>query len=95
VAASLWKVDDEATAALMVLFYRQLWGKTAVGPAEALRRAQLAVYRQPARIKEWAQGRGPLPMPVVASVKPTEKPIAGKTSPARVWAAFVLSGPGD
>jgi CHAT domain-containing protein len=95
VAASLWKVDDEATAALMVLFYRHLWGKQPVGPAEALRRAQLAIYRQPGRIKEWAQGRGPLPVPVVASVSVKEKQPGGTTSPARTWAAFVLSGPGD
>jgi CHAT domain-containing protein len=95
VAASLWKVDDEATAALMVLFYRHLWGKQPVGPAEALRRAQLALYREPGRIKEWAQGRGPLPVPVVASATVKEKKPAGTTSPARAWAAFVLSGPGD
>jgi CHAT domain-containing protein/Tfp pilus assembly protein PilF len=95
VAATLWKVDDEATAALMVLFYRHLWGKQPVSAVEALRRAQLAVYREPGRIKEWSQGRGPLPVPVPGSGKPSQKAAAGKTSPARTWAAFVLSGPGD
>jgi CHAT domain-containing protein len=94
VAATLWKVDDEATAALMVLFYRHLWGKQPVGAAEALRRAQLAVYREPGRIKEWSQGRGPLPTPVPGSTRPVQK-TASKTSPARAWAAFVLSGSGD
>jgi CHAT domain-containing protein len=80
----------------MVLFYRNLWGKTPVSPAEALRRAQVAVYREPGRIKEWAQGRGPLPRPVVGSAtKPQEKPPVGKTSPARAWAAFVMAGPGN
>jgi CHAT domain-containing protein len=95
VAASLWKVDDEATAALMVLFYRHLWGEEPLGTAEALRRAELAVYREPGRIKEWSQGRGPLPAPVPGSARPAGKAPAGKTSPARAWAAFVLSGPGD
>jgi hypothetical protein len=58
VAASLWKVDDEATAALMVLFYRHLWGKKPLPPAEALRQAQLAIYRNPQHVKEWSLGRG-------------------------------------
>jgi CHAT domain-containing protein len=93
VVASLWKVDDEATAALMVLFYRELWGKEKVTPMEALRRAQVAVYRDPGRIPEWAAGRGPLPG-AVAGPKAAKGPRA-KTSPARAWAAFVISGPGD
>ena len=97
VVASLWKVDDEATAALMVLFYRQMWGKEKVTPMEALRRAQLAVYRDPGHIKEWAAGRGPDPKRIVAgsSTTPKEKGPKAKTSPARAWAAFVISGPGD
>jgi CHAT domain-containing protein len=95
VAASLWKVDDDATAALMVLFYRHLWGQEKMSPAEALRRAQLAVYREPGRLKEWSQGRGPLPVPVPGSPRPAQKTPASKSSPARAWAAFVLSGPGD
>src|SRR5205807_6863733 len=43
VIASLWKVDDQATAALMTLFYRHLWQEK-LPPLEALRQAQLALY---------------------------------------------------
>src|SRR5256885_12914854 len=43
-SASLWKVDDEATAALMGLFYHNLWVK-GQSPLEALRQAQLTLYR--------------------------------------------------
>ena len=46
VLVSLWKVDDEATQALMVKFY-ELWnpkaGKRRVDAATALRRAQAHV----------------------------------------------------
>jgi tetratricopeptide (TPR) repeat protein len=94
VAATLWKVDDEATCALMVLFYRQLWQEKQP-PIEALRRAQLALYHNPGQIKAWSQGRGPDPRKVVpGSSKPsgTSKPT-GKAH-ARLWAAFILSGLG-
>ena len=43
--ASLWKVDDEATAALMAIFYDQLWRQDKP-PIEALRR-QLTLYHNP------------------------------------------------
>ena len=45
VIASLWKVPDTATAALMTKFYRLLL-KENLTPAEALRAAQLAVRRE-------------------------------------------------
>ena len=93
VVASLWKVDDEVTAALMALFYRETWANKAT-PAEAMRRAQLAVYRDPGSVKEWARGRGPNVKVVLDG--PKGKPVKGaKTSPPKAWAAFVLSGPGD
>jgi CHAT domain-containing protein len=42
VVCSLWKVDDSATAALMRSFYGHLWSdKPRIGPAQALRAAQL------------------------------------------------------
>jgi CHAT domain-containing protein len=97
VAASLWKVDDEATAALMVLFYRHLWGRKPLPPAEALRQAQLALYRNPQHVKEWSAGRGPnlkIVLPGSATKEPDKTPGA-KTASAKAWAAFVLSGPGD
>jgi CHAT domain-containing protein len=46
VVASLWSVEDRATAALMSEFYRRLLGSSRP-PAEALRQAQLAIRAQP------------------------------------------------
>lgn len=40
VVASLWRVEDRATAALMSLFYRAMWDD-GLAPAAALRQAQL------------------------------------------------------
>ena len=46
VVASLWQVDDQATAALMAIFYDQLW-REHKPPIEALRTAQLRLYHHP------------------------------------------------
>jgi hypothetical protein len=55
VIASLWKVPDRPTAALMALFYRNRWEKD-LPPIEALRQAQLDIYRHPEKIPELAEG---------------------------------------
>ena len=46
VAASLWKVDDVATAELMSRFYREMLGR-GLPPARALRAAQLQMFKNP------------------------------------------------
>jgi CHAT domain-containing protein len=46
VISSLWKVDDEATAALMAAFYEEMF-INGLPPAAALRAAQLRISRQP------------------------------------------------
>jgi len=53
VLASLWRVEDEATAELMQLFYRHL--RSGKAKDEALRAAQLELIRSPLRIPD---GRG-------------------------------------
>ncbi len=46
VVASLWKVDDAATAALMTIFYRKMIAEN-MRPAAALRAAQIEMMNQP------------------------------------------------
>jgi CHAT domain-containing protein len=93
VVASLWKVPDAPTAALMNLFYRNLWERD-LSPIEALRQAQLEIYKNPGKIAELAKGfRGKvelLPATGAIEIKPTKD---GTAHPL-LWAAFTLSGPG-
>jgi CHAT domain-containing protein len=103
VVASLWKVDDAATAALMTRFYGHLFHEDQgqrLPPIEALRRAQLELYRHPELIPDWARGeqRAPgKPRPATTPPPPETPPelvtSAGR-APVRLWAAFTLSGAG-
>jgi CHAT domain-containing protein len=90
VIASLWKVDDGATQALMTLFYRNLWEKR-LDAAEALRQAQLTLYRHPEAVQV-AQKRGldftESDLPRIEG-KPVEEV---KHSLTAHWAAFTFSG---
>jgi CHAT domain-containing protein len=94
VIGSLWKVDDAATAALMAQFYYELRVNHRA-PLEALRQAQLTVYRHPGRIPALAGERGRPALEAAvklgSTTKPDDKP---KTTPTKLWAAFVLSGVG-
>lgn len=49
VMASLWKVEEEATAELMKTFYEGVLGKQQLRPAAALRLAQIEMRRRPNR----------------------------------------------
>jgi CHAT domain-containing protein len=93
VVASLWKVPDRSTAALMALFYRNLWEKD-LPPIEALQQAQVEIFRHPEKIAELAAGFRDkfkeVPGAGEAAVKPGPD---GKAHPV-LWAAFTLSGPG-
>ena len=79
VIASLWKVDDAATEALMIDFYKRLW-KQGKSVETALREAQqgMIAYYDPIR-QEFINGNGE-----------TETPK--RMLPPRYWAAFVLHG---
>jgi CHAT domain-containing protein len=90
VVASLWKVNDGATQALMTLFYRNLWEKK-LSPAQALRQAQLTLYRNPSTVAV-AQRRG-VDFTESDLSREAEKPAEkGKHSPTAHWAAFTFSG---
>ena len=93
VVASLWKVSDQATSALMEMFYQNLWNKN-MQPTEALRHAQLEIYRNPnkyAVVPESTRGK-------FEEVDGTDlrNSVSEKNQRAhpRLWAAFILSGPG-
>jgi CHAT domain-containing protein len=100
VVAALWSVPDEATAALMGLFYHALLVEKQP-PLEALRAAQLYLYRHPEKVSELAQRleRGaPLLAQGVKVAEPEPKPASPpaerRGAPVRDWAGFVLSGLG-
>jgi CHAT domain-containing protein len=94
VVASLWKVPDQSTAALMALFYRNLWSQN-VTPMEALRQAQLELYKNPQKIAELAKGfRGKFEEVAGADGETEIKPTKEGTAHPLLWAAFTLSGPG-
>jgi CHAT domain-containing protein/Tfp pilus assembly protein PilF len=103
VVASLWKVDDAATAALMARFYGYLFAadeSRRLPPLEALRRAQLDLYRHPDLIPAWSRGEDrapgkprPATEPPPADAPPELVTSAGR-APIRLWAAFTLSGLG-
>ena len=98
VVASLWDVPDESTAALMDAFYAALF-RDRKPPLEALRAAQLHVYRNPGRPLEVAKRGAPIQgkaakLPGAAPVTADPAVEPGRRAAVRDWAGFVLSGPG-
>lgn len=95
VVASLWNVDDAATAALMVKFYHELWVKKRP-PVEALREAQLTIYHRPDLISGLATERGLKLEKVMESTSTQAAPPTTfrGTAPTKLWAGFALSGVG-
>src|SRR5262249_44090885 len=91
---SLWQVDDEATALLMVRFYQNLLGKREglKGPmpkAEALREAKQWLRNLSAKdvklaVERLPPGKAEKPIPLRKEVRPFAHPY--------YWAAFVLVG---
>jgi CHAT domain-containing protein len=80
VVASLWKVEDHATRALMVEFYRNVYGRK-LGKLEALRQAQLKLLR------DFDPHTG-----LLRGVGGKETITKFGPAPAFFWAAFTLSG---
>ena len=104
---SLWSVQDAATAELMDEFYSRLWGKQKLSRIEALRQAQIAILKDPERVRKRsaaavadAEKRG-VSGEALRGIKgrhATDLPDGGRKdkkparSPEAWWAAFVLSG---
>jgi CHAT domain-containing protein len=79
----------------MAQFYHELRANKRA-PLEALRQAQLTVYRHPERIADLAGERGKPALLKAARLGSggVEPKAAGKRADTRLWAAFVLSGVG-
>jgi tetratricopeptide (TPR) repeat protein/CHAT domain-containing protein len=96
VVGSLWNVNDAATAALMTQFYHELRVNKKT-PLEALRTAQLTIYHHPERIADLAgdRGRPALEKAAALGTRAPAPAAKGKKADTKLWAAFVLSGPGN
>jgi CHAT domain-containing protein len=100
VIASLWNVNDAAATALMAKFYYELWinKKPTI---EALREAQLLIYRHPELIPDLSvadRGAPKFKEAVTAKADDAHKPnpmTPSKRADTKLWAAFVLSGVGN
>lgn len=90
VVATIWNVDDASAAAFTRLLYHYLWSRKQP-LREAVRNAQLTLYRNPQLIDSLARSRGP-DFKKVERV--TLKSKGPKTTPTRLWAGFQLSGMG-
>ena len=98
VVASLWTVDDDATAALMNLFYNHLWDD-GEPPLEALHRRPVGAVPQPrGHSGRWrkasAHRTGSTPFRWSRSRRPTPRWRRRASAAVQDWAAFVLSGAG-
>ena len=92
VVASLWKVNDQGTQALMVEFYKNIWEKK-LSKLDALRQAQLKLLREYDPKKGRLRGAAPSRMSIwqrSRSAKEASRP--GERVSPFYWAAFVLSG---
>jgi CHAT domain-containing protein len=96
VVAGLWNVNDAATAALMAKFYHELWVNKKP-PIEALREAQLTIYKHPELIPDLAGERGAPKLKEAVAVNSGRTPDVSpgvKRADTKLWAAFALSGVG-
>lgn len=93
VVVSLWQVNDAATAALMTQFYHELWVNEK-SPRNALRAAQLTIYRHPERIPALAGNRGRPALAEAVKLGPALN-VGEKTTATRLWAGFLISGFGQ
>jgi CHAT domain-containing protein/Tfp pilus assembly protein PilF len=94
VVASLWKIDDAATQALMTEFYRNLWEKK-LPRLEALRRAQLAMllhYDAKAGRLRAPGAAVPVDPAELAAAREKLRTAGRPPLPPLYWAGFVLSG---
>jgi CHAT domain-containing protein len=93
VVATLWRVNDDASATLMALFYHKLW-KEKKPLLEALREAQLTVYRYPELLPKNPKERAPNFAKLVKLPATPAKAVPGDKAPIKNWAGFILSGDG-
>jgi CHAT domain-containing protein len=82
---SLWKVDDAATQALMVEFYRNLWERR-MSKLEALRQAQLTMLNRYDASSKELKPRG------LTLLNPDQNSGTDQRLAPYYWASFVLSG---
>ena len=93
VICSLWQIDDAATALLVQKFYENYWSGRQ-SPLQALRKAQLELYRNPLLLEQFKenhrstfhQTRGLKFQRVDGTARQSS------TSPPALWAGFIFSG---